>query len=95
MQQQQQRHGAIDDRLVGRKIFEDIVIHARIFALKTRVRVDAEITEFQGIVDVLVHRPIDQSAGGQAPKDTTWAWVLVACAACMIVELGLLKAFKT
>lgn len=36
-----------------------------------------------------------QSAGGQPPKDTTWAWVLVACAACMIVELGLLKAFKT
>ena len=36
-----------------------------------------------------------QSASGQPAKDTTWAWVLAACAACMIVELGLLKVFKT
>ncbi len=36
-----------------------------------------------------------QGAGDEPPKDHAWAWILVACATCMIVELGVLKGFKT
>ena len=34
-------------------------------------------------------------AGGEDQKDRAWAWALAACAACMIVELGVLRGFRT
>jgi hypothetical protein len=34
-------------------------------------------------------------SGGEDQKDRAWAWALVACAACMIVEIGVLKMFGT
>jgi hypothetical protein len=33
--------------------------------------------------------------GGEDQKDRAWTWALVACAACMIMEIGVLKAFRT
>jgi hypothetical protein len=36
-----------------------------------------------------------QTAGNAPSKDQAWAWLLVGCAACLIVEVGLLKLFRT
>jgi hypothetical protein len=36
-----------------------------------------------------------EGAGEEPPKDQAWAWLLVACAACMIGELGALILFRT
>lgn len=41
------------------------------------------------------HEIYFQSAGDQPSRDQLWAWILAGCAACMIVELGVLKAFRT
>ena len=41
------------------------------------------------------HAVYFQGAGDEPPKDQLWAWILAACAACMILELGVLKAFRT
>lgn len=39
----------------------------------------------------------DAAGGGEDDdrKDRAWSWALVACAVCMIVEIGVLKAFAT
>jgi hypothetical protein len=36
-----------------------------------------------------------RSAGQQPPRDDAWAWLLTICAACMIGEVLLLKAYRT
>ncbi len=41
------------------------------------------------------HEIYFQSADDQPPRDQLWAWILAGCAACMILELGVLKAFRT
>ncbi len=36
-----------------------------------------------------------QAGSGQAePKDTTWAWVLAGCCACLMLELVALLGFR-
>jgi Aerotolerance regulator N-terminal/von Willebrand factor type A domain len=41
------------------------------------------------------HAVYFQSAGDQPPRDQIWTWILAGCAVCMILELGVLKAFGT
>ncbi len=36
-----------------------------------------------------------KGAGDEPPRDQAWSWFLVACAVCMMGELGILKAFKS
>jgi hypothetical protein len=36
-----------------------------------------------------------QANGGEDRKDRAWTWALIACALCMITEIGVLKAFRT
>lgn len=36
-----------------------------------------------------------KGAGDEPPRDQAWAWILVACAACMMGEFGVLKAFRS
>lgn len=34
-------------------------------------------------------------AGAEPPTDSTWTWLLVACSACIVGEIVLLRAFRT
>jgi hypothetical protein len=36
-----------------------------------------------------------QSAGEEPPQDKAWAWILVACVTCVLLEFGVLKAFRS
>jgi hypothetical protein len=72
-----------------------------VFALATAV--PQQEADLQSIDSVVLK---DRLAGGRtvafrgvgeedAPRDTRWAWLAVACAGCMLCELGVLKLFRT
>ncbi len=35
------------------------------------------------------------AVGGHEPRDDAWSWILVACVACLLGEILVLKAFRT
>jgi hypothetical protein len=35
------------------------------------------------------------TGGGEERKDRAWAWALVAVCVCFVMELGVLKGFRT
>lgn len=42
-----------------------------------------------------VHFDPNGAGGGEDQKDRAWTWALIACTMCMLLEIGVLKAFRT
>ncbi|MDB5323027.1 MAG: hypothetical protein JWN40_4658 [Phycisphaerales bacterium] len=42
-----------------------------------------------------VHFDAAGAGGGEDQKDRAWTWALIACTTCMLLEIGVLKAFRT